>query len=40
MELEVKGPRKAYGLAQEVLRLLPPSVFVQVFERPKLDLTR
>ncbi|MBE9194883.1 hypothetical protein IQ219_06075 [Synechocystis sp. LEGE 06083] len=40
MELEVKGPRKASGLAQEVLSLLPPSVFLQVFERPKLDFTR
>ncbi|AIE76244.1 hypothetical protein D082_50820 (plasmid) [Synechocystis sp. PCC 6714] len=40
MELEVKGPRKAYDLAHEVLYLLPSSVFVQVFERPKLDLTR
>ncbi|WLT40611.1 hypothetical protein NON20_25595 (plasmid) [Synechocystis sp. B12] len=40
MELEVKGPRKAYGLVQEILHLLPPSVFIDVFECPKLDFTR
>jgi hypothetical protein len=40
MELEVKAQRKAYGLAQEVLSLLPPSVFIDVFECPKLDFTR
>jgi hypothetical protein len=40
MELEVKGPRKAYSLAQEVLHLSPPSVFIDVFECPRFDFTR
>jgi hypothetical protein len=40
MELEMKGPRKAYGLVQEVLGRLPASTILFVFETPKLDLTR
>jgi hypothetical protein len=40
MELEMKGPRKSYGLAQEILGRLPSSTLLCVFETPKLDLTR
>ncbi|MEB3160423.1 MAG: hypothetical protein VKL20_03050, partial [Synechocystis sp.] len=39
LQLEVKGPRKSYGLAQEVLHCLPDSAIITVFEIPKLDLT-
>jgi len=40
IELEVKGPRKSYGLAQEILGRLSPSTIIFVLATPKLDLTR
>lgn len=38
-QLELKGPRRAFGLVQEILALMRPEWIVTRFPVPKPDLT-
>ena len=40
MELEVKGKRKHYTVAKQVLKKMDHSWIIQVFDPPKIDMTR
>lgn len=39
MQLELKGPRRAFGLLQEILALMRPEWIVAGYAVPKPDLT-
>lgn len=40
MELEVKGKRKHYTVAMQIIQKMDDSWIIQVFEPPKIDTTR
>jgi hypothetical protein len=40
MNLEVKGKRKLYSIAKEILSRLDKDCILEVFDPPKVDLTR
>ena len=39
LHLDVRGPRRSYGLVREILHSLPSSTIIKEFEIPKGDLT-
>lgn len=39
LELEVKGPRRAYALVEELMRLINDEWVITKYENPKIDLT-
>lgn len=40
LNLEVKGKRKQYSIAKEILSRLDKDFFLTVFDPPKVDLTK
>jgi hypothetical protein len=38
-ELEVKGPRRAYGLVKEIMHLMSDEWILKKYDKPKVDLT-
>ena len=39
LELEVKGPRRAYGLVEELMHLMNNEWILTKYDTPKVDLT-
>ena len=40
MDLEIKGKRKQYAIAREILNKIEKEHVIQVFDPPKVDLTK